>query len=450
MKYFGWNSVGFFVFLNVWYGFVRLEIVPNEDRVNVDLNEDSAGSTNGSVSTEPYFKLMQQRLAILKKKYDSLNETEKAKIQERARAFHEKMASLSPPPCVCPEPEDPHRPPFPFPPGGLRPPPWVQQRYRQQQSLPDPYTRVIGPRSRRRRHAELQQTFSVDDPMEWWYDIDVGKENEVSKALKEWNVGYRAHEGIEHTLDHYAFPLHLGGIDRGRIVHPELGGPGDRIFGFNPDFHERDRHAFKWKPRGQFFPTNWAEWEKEWGPEGKSGNMPAHYQFIYNPHPGLRDNIKAIAQASDDFPDWDPMVDESPFLNEQFYGHPWDDLNDDYYTARDENLPAGSYIMKHLQGWRDPNYPDDDGKNFFNAVLKNTRTGKFYRVMHADLSQLQRATPHEREGTFFQDDFVQDIYGSGHLPYRYPWQYDDEGGYPDYYRYGTDGNDYGFFGFGTY
>jgi len=439
MKFFGWNGVCVLVFLNVGCGFVRLEVVSNEDHVSVDINETSAGSKNESLPTSPYFKMMQKRLAILKKKYDSLNETEKAMIQERARAFHEKMASLSPAPCVCPEPEDPRRPQFSFPPGGLRPPPWIQERYRQP-SLPDSYTRVIGPRSRRRRHAQLQQTFSVDDPMEWWYDIDNGNENEVSKRLREWNVGYTAHEGISHTLDHYAFPLHLGRIDRGHVIHPELGGPGDRIFGFNPDFERNDMHAFKFKPRGQFYPSNWVEWEKEWGATGKSGNVPANYQFIYNPHPGLRDNIKAIAQDTDDYPDWDPMVDESKYLNEEFYGSQWEDENDDYYATRDENLPAGRYKLEHLQGWRDPAYPDDDGYNYFNVVLKNVNTGKFYRVIHADLSQLQRATPHGYQGSFTEEYLPQDIYAFGTLPWHYPGQSGS-------YNYPHDTGTGGFFGY---
>merc|ERR1712055_858916 len=37
------------------------------------------------------FKMMQSRLAALKKKFDNLNETEKEALEEKARAFREKM-----------------------------------------------------------------------------------------------------------------------------------------------------------------------------------------------------------------------------------------------------------------------------------------------------------------------------------------------------------------------
>merc|ERR1712055_1182823 len=163
------------------------------------------------------FKMMQSRLAALKKKFDNLNETEKEALEEKAKAFREKMEGdakafkekmeedmknmppLPPPPppflpppmcppCPCmeggaeegltdeefggplegPQPP-PIFPPYPYPPPSRQLPPWMRPRPRPMYHRPmGPQSGYHGGRSRR----------SVGDA--WWYDFDSGMSNQVS------------------------------------------------------------------------------------------------------------------------------------------------------------------------------------------------------------------------------------------------------------------------------
>jgi len=370
----------------------------------------------------PQFKMMQTRLAALKKKFDSLNETEREEIKEKAKAFRQKMeedakamqekmeedlknGKLPPPPpfmpppmcppCNCEEEDDedefeddeelpepqrfppyqfPHRGPyFPQRPPWMRPPTFYKRPMGPQMGPPQhpmgpqqhpmgpPPPGQYGPKSRARRDAD------------WWYDIDSGVPNEVSDSLHGWNAGYAAFQKISDSMDRYSIPHHVGTINRGTIKHPEMGGPGDRIFGADSDFNPYDYHAFKFKPRGEYYPVNLEDW-KTWLADGNGDfNLPAGGQFYYHPRTGQQG---ITAQGG------------------QIWGGQF--LDTDKLTS----LAPGRYALERMETILGPTVNNVPGDPIgVNAILKNTLTGQFFRVDSADMSKLQAATPYKADTT---------------------------------------------------
>jgi hypothetical protein len=326
------------------------------------------------------FKMMQSRLAALKKKFDNLNETEKEALEEKAKAFREKMegdaqafkdrmeedmrsAQLPPlpppppflpppmcPPCPCMEGgveedrigeeeldepfEGPHPPPlfppYPYPPPSRQLPPWMRPR--------PMYHRPMGPRRSRR---------SLGD--DWWYDIDSGMSNDVSDNLRASNPGYATHDMLNTAMLEWALPTHIGTIGRGYIAHPELGGPADRIFGTNPDFNAGDMHAFKFTPRGQYNYGGKTGWKDFFGEHNalQKFTTDKHQPFYYKPTPGDPTRIFGTRKL----------------FGGQFLDQPMDDLK------------PGRYSVENIQPITDAN-----GFQSVNTILRNQGTGQFFRL----------------------------------------------------------------------
>jgi len=349
---------------------------------------------------------MQERLASLKAQYEALNETEKAEIQQKAEELREKVKMIPPisppmcpppPPCDCEEDEEEdefpsslpvHRPaPQPWwrrsSPYAIRPqsPPWQQQHQYPQMHPQGPH-RYHGPiqaqpessssHRSRRDLARLKQTFSVTDPNEWWQDIDSGRGNEISDSIASWDLGAAAQHSISRQMDHYAPALHIGTINRGTIHNPAAGGPADRIFGYNPDFNRGDYHAFKFKPRGQF--QQWknkpVDFIKNWK------YLPAGAEFFYNPNPSLGAALTGVSV--------DPSqknVYSDKFLSEN----------------PGQSLPRGTYKLEWIQIV--PSAKDKTKVSGFNMVVKNSQTGKHFRLNNADVNQFQGASPFRQQFT---------------------------------------------------
>lgn len=220
----------------------------------------------------------------------------------------------------------------------------------------------------RRDLARLKQTFSVANPNEWWQDIDFGRGNAVSDSIASWDLGAATQHSISSAMDHYAPALHIGTINRGSIMHPAMGGPADRIFGYNPDFNRQDHHAFKFKPRGQF--QNYANKPLDYFKSMKY--LPAGAEFFYNPNPQLRPALTGVGVNPGD---------KSVYSDKYLSGHPG------------QNLPRGSYKLEWIQL-----VPTDDKTKVkgFNMVVKNSQSGQHFRLDNADVNQFQGASPYRQ------------------------------------------------------
>jgi len=353
---------------------------------------------------------MQERLADLKAQYEALNDTEKAEIQQKAEELREKVAMIAPPPmpmcpppppCDCEDEDDEeededevssihpghHQVPQPWwrrpvSPYGVRPQshPYQQRHYPQMHHQGQFAQRYHGPINNqapaeahshrsRRDLARLRQTFSVTDPKEWWNDIDSGRGNSVSDSIASWDLGAATQHSISRQMDHFAPALHIGTINRGSIANHAAGGPADRIFGYNPDFNRGDYHAFKFKPRGQF--QNYKNKPLDYFKSLKY--LPAGAEFFYNPNPSLGSALTGVSVNPSD-----KTVYSDKFLS----GNPG------------QSLPRGTYKLEWIQM-----VPTADKKKVsgFNMVVKNSQTGRHFRLDNADVNQFQGASPFRQQ-----------------------------------------------------
>jgi len=422
--------------------------------------------------------MLRKRLTLLKAKYDALNETEKAAIRERAKAYREKMAEMPPPPppmcppCPCMEEgyeegdEELEGPPMP-PPGWPRypppPPPWARHRHSPYGGPPPGYSRKIEEgKSRKRRHArrhanqwnnwghsygwghghgygnlghgygnnansvwaDLVQTFNVEDDMEWWFKDNMGEEDEVSASIASWDPGYATHSHMMKQMDLYSPALHIGGIDTGEYLRPERYDPGKRMFGYNSDFNPHElHHAFAKTPTGQFSISNHDDFHK-W--EAGDFQVPYNAEFIYHPNPKLQ-AIQGISA--------DKAADAKNVLTSK-----------NLDSGAQRNLPDGTYSLKWYQ---EVHQKDTDGKNdetkptSFNVVLRNVKSGRFYGVKNIDWSQLQDSTPFRVGSSMVESpwdlpfDYGQGEKDPGYLVNAPPVQhYGNYGPYPHYWETG--------------
>ena len=94
-------------------------------------------------------------------------------------------------------------------------------------------------------------TCSAQD--DWWYDQ--GHDWDTSDHFNSYNPFYQTFKQVKAQLDMYGYAKHIGKINRGQFLNPELTRPGDRAFGYKHDFNPKDINsgAFRYKPKGQRF-----------------------------------------------------------------------------------------------------------------------------------------------------------------------------------------------------
>jgi len=87
---------------------------------------------------------------------------------------------------------------------------------------------------------------------DWWYDIG-GHDSYASDYLAATSPFYRWFKQAQTQYDMFAPALHVGKINRGTFLNPELNLPADRAIGHKPDFHDAELFsgAFEYRPHGQ-------------------------------------------------------------------------------------------------------------------------------------------------------------------------------------------------------
>ena len=86
---------------------------------------------------------------------------------------------------------------------------------------------------------------------DWWYDL--GHDWDTSDHFNSYNPFYQTFKQIKGQLDMYGYAKHVGKINRGQFLNPELNQPGHRAFGYESDFDLKDVNsgAFRYQPKGQ-------------------------------------------------------------------------------------------------------------------------------------------------------------------------------------------------------
>jgi len=87
---------------------------------------------------------------------------------------------------------------------------------------------------------------------DWWFDIG-GRDSYASDYLAATSPFYRWFKQAQTQYDMFAPALHVGKINRGTFLNPELNLPADRAIGHKPDFHDAELFsgAFEYRPHGQ-------------------------------------------------------------------------------------------------------------------------------------------------------------------------------------------------------
>merc|ERR1711936_24041 len=87
---------------------------------------------------------------------------------------------------------------------------------------------------------------------DWWYDIG-GHDSYASDYLAATSPFYRWFKQAQTQYDMFAPALHVGKINRGTFLNPEVNLPADRAIGHKPDFHDAELFsgAFEYRPHGQ-------------------------------------------------------------------------------------------------------------------------------------------------------------------------------------------------------
>jgi len=89
---------------------------------------------------------------------------------------------------------------------------------------------------------------------QWWYDLG-GHDSPASDYLAATSPFYSWFKNAQEQFDAYAPAKHVGKINRGSFLNPELNLPADRAFGHNSDFNVGDltSGAFSYAPQTQKF-----------------------------------------------------------------------------------------------------------------------------------------------------------------------------------------------------
>ena len=89
---------------------------------------------------------------------------------------------------------------------------------------------------------------------DWWYDVG-GHNSYASNYLHGTSPFYNWFKNTQLQYDMFALSNHVGKINRGRFLNPEINLPADRAFGdrYHSDFSVDDlvSGAFEYRPRGQ-------------------------------------------------------------------------------------------------------------------------------------------------------------------------------------------------------
>jgi len=90
---------------------------------------------------------------------------------------------------------------------------------------------------------------------DWWHDMDSGGAWHTSSNLARNNPYYNTYRQIDRQMDTYGPAQHVGKINRGSYLNPELNSPSVRALGIQSDFNPQDLQpgsgVFKYKPQGQ-------------------------------------------------------------------------------------------------------------------------------------------------------------------------------------------------------
>ena len=108
------------------------------------------------------------------------------------------------------------------------------------------------------RKSLVPWSHGVDDYYQgddWWYDIGGGQNSHASDYLYATSPYYRWFKNAQLQYDMFAPAKHVGKINRGKFLSPELNLPADRAFGdpYHSGFYEDELRsgAFEYRPRGQ-------------------------------------------------------------------------------------------------------------------------------------------------------------------------------------------------------
>ena len=88
---------------------------------------------------------------------------------------------------------------------------------------------------------------------DWWSDM--GDTWDTSNHLARNNPYYQMYRQSADQMDWYGYALHVGKINRGQFLSPQLNMPRHRALGHQADFNTGDLRSgpFKYKPQGQRF-----------------------------------------------------------------------------------------------------------------------------------------------------------------------------------------------------
>jgi len=90
---------------------------------------------------------------------------------------------------------------------------------------------------------------------DWWHSLGTGDDWYVSDYLDAISPFAQTFHQLQQQLDMFGYAQHVGKINRGNFLNPELNLPVDRAYGYDSDFNSQDFKggAFKHQPQGQKF-----------------------------------------------------------------------------------------------------------------------------------------------------------------------------------------------------
>ena len=83
-------------------------------------------------------------------------------------------------------------------------------------------------------------------PRTWNWYADEEEDDTVADYLSQSSVFYNTFIEMQRRMGFYAPSTHVGHIDRGHYQKPELLQPRYRTFGWDSDFRQQDKNAFRY------------------------------------------------------------------------------------------------------------------------------------------------------------------------------------------------------------
>jgi len=225
----------------------------------------------------------------------------------------------------------------------------------------------------RRKRETLMDTMTIHDPSEWWHDVDAGVSNAVTKKLAKTKTGIASQYMMLDNLELYGPALHLGEIDTGYLMNPELDQASDRAFGKNADFYLGDMDAFRFTPQGERF-ESYSQFKKNKGRMALGRRYILHDLFFKNGEQcWINKNMKSIENIRDDLDNTDKFVD--PFLGISKYWH----------EVSCGNFYAGKYLLLAFR--------EKDGNMY---MYFQDPWGRQIAVQNPNFNGMQAASPYNR------------------------------------------------------